>query len=327
MSTIPRHNLVVLGATGALGSAVVDAAGRDGQPVIAIARDAGALSTLRAHHPHADITTLAASVGSDGQAAALAQRLRELDRPLSGVVAAICGDCGRGRVLDEPAEFLRRRLDEDLLPHLFAARHLLPLLASHGNGGYVLIGGPGAEHPWAGYGHRSIGAAALQMLARVLHDEARAFPVHVQLLAVDSPARTEANARHACTGWPGADAIARRALDMLDPRERRPAQAVVSYAAAQPLGFDPWSDDIDGPPAGTPVSRAAPPGSTGTQEHPQEHPQEQAQETERPHDPLPARCLQDARSLLGRLGAPDADPDQEPEPEPKAKPNQETSPR
>src|SRR3546814_17332674 len=55
------------------------------------------------------------------------------------------------------------------------------------------------------------------------------------------------------------------------------------------------------------------------------HPQEQAQETERPHDPLPARCLQDARSLLGRLGAPDAGPDQEPQPN--AQPNQETSPR
>src|SRR3546814_13447028 len=79
-----------------------------------------------------------------------------------------------------------------------AARHLLPLLAEHGHGGYVLIGGPGAEHPWAGYGHYSIGAAALRMLARVLHDEARTLPVRVQLLAIDSPARTDANARPAC---------------------------------------------------------------------------------------------------------------------------------
>src|SRR3546814_2125575 len=72
----------------------------------------------------------------------LAQRLRDLDRPISGVVAAIRGDIERGRLIDQPEEFLRRRLDEDLLPHLFAARHLLPLLAGHGHGGYVLIGGP-----------------------------------------------------------------------------------------------------------------------------------------------------------------------------------------
>src|SRR3546814_15256664 len=100
------------------------------------------------------------------------------------------------------------------------------------------------------------------MLARVLHDEARTLPMRVQLLAIDSPARTDANARHACSGWPGADSIARRALAMLDPRDQRPTQAVVSYSA-QPLGLDLLSDDIDGPPAGPFVSRAASPGSPG----------------------------------------------------------------
>src|SRR3546814_1141437 len=90
------------------------------------------------------------------------------------------------------------------------------------------------------------------------------------------------------------------------------------------LGFDLWSDDIDGPPAGTSVSRAASLGSAG-QLAARRHPQEQAQETERPHGPLPARCLQDARSLLGRLGAPDAAHD--PKPEPNTKPNHETYPR
>lgn len=301
MSIVPRHNLVVLGATGAIGAAVVDAALEAAQPVVAVARDAAALAALRERHAHADLTVIDASVGSDGEAAALALRLRDLDRPLSGVVAAIRGSIERGRLIDQPEEFLRRRLDEDLLPHLFAARHLLPLLAGHGHGGYVLIGGPGAEHPWAGYGHYSIGAAALRMLARVLHDEARALPVRVQLLAIDSPARTDANARHACSSWPRADAIARRALAMLDPRDSRPAQAIVSYAA-QPAGFDLWSDDIDRPPPAASPAR------------------KRAQETERPHDLLPARCLQDARNLLDSLGADTA-------PNPNPKPNQETSPR
>ena len=323
MSIVPRHSLVVLGATGAIGAAVVDAALKAAQPVIAVARDAATLAALRERHPGADLTIVDASVGSDGEAAALAQRLRDLGRPVSGVVAAIRGHIERGRLLDQPAEFLGTRLDEDLLPHLFAARHLLPLLAEHGHGGYVLIGGPGAEHPWAGYGHYSIAAAALRMLARVLHDEARTLPVRVQLLAIDSPARTDANARHACSNWPGADSIARHALALLDPQDRRPPQAVVSYDA-QPLGFDLWSDDIDGPPAGTSVSRAASPDPAGRLAA-RPPPQEQAQETERPHGPLPARCLQDARSLLDRLGAPDADPDQAPEPN--TKPNQETSPR
>lgn len=292
-------NLIVLGATGAIGSAVVAAAVATGRPVIAIARDADALAALRGCHAGADIVTLPASVASDADAANLARQLRELDRPITGVIAAIRGDCGRGRLLDQPAEFLRRRLDEDLLPHLFAARHLVPLLAEHGHGGYVLIGGPGADQPWAGYGHRSVGAAALRMLARVLHDEARAFPVRVQLLAVDSPARTDANARHACNEWPSAGSIARRALSMLEqPDARQPAQAVVNYAA-RPAGLDLWSDDIDRetPSARVPTQGApSKPASSATATAPQE--------TGRGTDLLPARCLQDARTLLGSLGAP-----------------------
>lgn len=311
MSVGPNPALVVLGATGAIGGAVVEAAVAAERPVIAIARHAKALASLRERHSDAGIVVIDASVGSDGEAAALARRLRELGRPLSGVVAAMRGECRRGRLLDQPAGFLRERLDEDLLPHLFAARHLLPLLAEHDEDGhvpgYLLIGGPGAQQPWAGYGHYSIGAAALQMLARVLHDEARAFAVRVQLLAIDSPARTDANARHACNAWPGADSIARRALDMLDRRDHQPAQAVVGYAAAQPPGFDLWNDDIDHPavPASGPVARAS------SRERPPPMP---AQEPERQRDLLPARCLQDARALLDQLGGPHPESNQETSP-------------
>ena len=310
MSIIPGHGLIVLGATGAIGGAVVAAAAAAGRPVIAVARDGAALDALRERHPGADITAVAASVGSDHEAEALARRLRGFDRPLAGVVAAICGECRRGRLVDQPAEFLRKHLDEDLLPHLFAARHLLPLLAEQEHGrvpGYVLMGGPGARHPWAGYGHRSIGAAALRMLARVLHDEARAFAVRVQLLAVDSPARTEANARHACSNWPGADSIARRALDMVDPREPGSTEAVVGYAQARPLGHDLWSDDIDHPAVSAPTPAAA----GAARDRPPPSP---AQEPERRRDLLPARCRHDARTLLDRLGAPQSNPNQETSP-------------
>jgi len=299
-------SLIVLGATGAIGSRVVAAAVAAGRPVIAIARDEAALLALRERHAAADLVMLPASVASDGDAATLVAQLRGLGRPVAGVVAAICGDCGRGRLLDQPAEFLRRRLDEDLLPHLFAARHLLPLLAEHGHGGYVLIGGPGAEQPWAGYGHRSIGAAALRMLARVLHDEARAFPVRVQLLAVDSPVRTDDNARHACTTWPSADSIARRALAMLETQgQPQPTQAIVPYAS-HPLGFDLWSDDIDRetqPATRTPKPTASTPSAAATPTP--------SQETERGTALLPARYLQDARALLRSLGAPNPNPNQE----------------
>jgi len=113
------------------------------------------------------------------------------------------------------------------------------LLAEGGrNGSYVVIGGPGSEQPWAGYGHRSISAAATRMLLRVLHDEARALSVRAQLLAVEMPARTDDNDERACSHWPSALAIGARALALVEQSDtREPAEAVVRFAwhAAPPL--------------------------------------------------------------------------------------------
>lgn len=235
--------LLVLGATGCLGGALVASALEAGRTVIAIGRDAEALDQLRTTHADARLQTLAASVASDAEAAELAQRVRGLDLPVAGVLAAIRGAPVRGRLLDQPGDVLRRCIDEDLLPHLFAARHLLPMLSTPGSGGYVLVGGPGADYPWAGYGHHSITAAALRMLARVLHDEARTLGVHVQLLGVDAPLRTPGNVRHACPEWPSLGAVARRAVSMaIAPAAS--TDAVVRFGATDaPSAF--WSDDID----------------------------------------------------------------------------------
>lgn len=249
--------LLVLGGTGAVGRAVVTRALDAGRPVIAVARDTADLALLRAAHGDtAALRTLDATIASDADAADLAARVQALPGAApSGVVAAIRGDVERGRLLDAPADFLRRRLDEDLLPHLFAARHLLPLLAAQPKSGYVLVGGPGADQPWAGYGHHSVGASALRMLARVLHDEARTLPVRVQMLAIDSPVRTPANARHACDQWPEVDAIARRALELLDTHAM-PAEPLVRFDRRDraPAG---QSDDVDTADAPcTPAARA-----------------------------------------------------------------------
>jgi NADP-dependent 3-hydroxy acid dehydrogenase YdfG len=323
--------LVVLGATGGVGRGVVQAAIDSGRPVIAVARQAGELKALKAGYPHADLTTIAGSVANDAAGAKLARALRKLGRPLAGVVAAVCGSAERGRLLDNPAEFLRRKLDEDLLPHLAAARHLLPLLAEHDRGGtYVLVGGPGSEHPWAGYGHRSIGAAALRMLARVLHDEARQLAVRVQLLAVDTPVCTEFNQRHSCPEWPSALSVGQRAMALIDHDiSEEPPRPIVAYAArgVSPSVLPPRIR-IPSPPAsradsGAPASqppltdtatddlRAAPTTSFDTV--PKTAPVSAcAQDPESASDEKTQRCLQDARALLKSLTS--KNPNQEPTP-------------
>lgn len=244
MNGTMKPAVIVLGATGTIGSHVVARAVADGRRVIAVGRNEGALAALRAQHGPR-VTLQQSSITRDADAATLAAALQRLPGPPPGaVIAAIRGATDAGRVLDAPADFLRRRLDEDLIPHLVAARHLLPLLAGQPRAGYVLVGGPGAAQPWAGYGHHSIGAAALRMLARVLHEEARMLPVRVHLLAVDSPVRTAANATHACVQWPDADAIAGHALRLVDGAVPGDA-ALVRFplgAAERPPGL---SDDLD----------------------------------------------------------------------------------
>jgi NAD(P)-dependent dehydrogenase (short-subunit alcohol dehydrogenase family) len=293
--------LLVLGATGIIGRGVVGAAIEAKRPVIAVARDRDGLEQLRSAHPNADITVLVGSVANDTDGAILAMALREIARPIIGVVAAVAGPGGRGRLLDQPTDALRCRLDADLLPHLAAARVLLPLLADAGRGGsYVLIGGPGSELPWAGYGHRSVAAAGLRMLACVLHDEARAMGIRVQLLSVDAPVRIEAQRANACPQWPTATAIGRRALALVERAAMgEPAHAIVHYAAQR---FD---DDrltltqpqpSTSPPATTSEANPAPP-----------------QVPDGNASLRTARCHQVVRTLLDSLTL--------------SNPNQETSPR
>ena len=228
--------ILILEATTPIGRALVGQALAQGRAVVAAAMDDEGLRELRGAHRRADLTVLPGAAGDAASAAALVADLRELGRPLGGVVVALCCEPRRGRLLDMHDEALEELVREEVLPHLAAARALVPLLAEGGrNGAYVVIGGPGSEQPWAGYGLRSVAAAANRMLVRVLHDEARALSVRVQLLAVEMPTRTDDNAERACSHWPSAVAIADRALALVDPaRPRESAEAVVRFAWTPP---------------------------------------------------------------------------------------------
>jgi hypothetical protein len=174
--------------------------------------------------------------------------LRVMGRPLAGVVATIAGGGTRGRLLDRPSVTLCHQLDQDLIPHLVAARQLLPLLAQADRGAsYILIGGPGGSAPWAGYGHRSVAAAAVHMLASVLHDEARPLGVRLQLLSVDVPVCIENERIKPCTHWPTAASIGRRALELIAREDTGiAARAIVPYTAAEsrPTPADARADEV-----------------------------------------------------------------------------------
>lgn len=236
--------ILVLGADGPVGRGVVRAALDGTRPVVAVARDPLALGDLCRAHRGAPLRTLAADVSDEAPAERLVGALRKLPHPFLGVVVAMEPTGQRGRLLDAPAACLRAMLEETVVPQLVAARHLLPWLASTGrNCGYVVVGGPGSRHPWAGYAHQSVAAAALSMLARALHDEAVAHAVRLQLLDVDAPLRCDRNAPEAGASldgpspsherWPTAVEIGRRAVALLEHRnDARCTSAVVGYHEA-----------------------------------------------------------------------------------------------
>lgn len=235
-------SILVLGAGGSAGRGVVQAAVEAGWPVVAVDQDTAALEALQLRHDGAALTTLPAAITSDAEAAQLAARVHaHASAGIAAVVASIGGRHDCARLLDQSAELLRDTLDQDLMPQLFAARHLLPLLPRDGTSGYVLIGGPGGDYPWAGYGHCSIAAAALRMMVRVLHDEAAGQGVRVQLLALNAPVRTESNTAQAGSGWPKALAVGQRALAMLDAgRTRTPP--VIDFRTDNPTAAAPPDD-------------------------------------------------------------------------------------
>lgn len=252
MIGIIQSPLLVLGATGTVGRGVVEAAVATGRPVIAVARKARELADLRRQYPEADLATLCGSIADDEQAQRLAGAVRDLGRPLGGVVVAVSSCDNRGSLLAQTSQALRCRLDTDLMPHLAAARAFLPLLAqANRGGGYVVIGGPGSNRAWSGYGHRSVAAAALRMLVNALHDEARPLGVRVQLLSVDAPARN--GSRDCCPHWPTAHQIGQQALALIDGTAARgPARAVVAFNPVAGRDADPVDQpaapDADGPP-------------------------------------------------------------------------------
>jgi len=130
-------------------------------------------------------------------------------------------------------------MQADLMPHVHAVRHLLPLLQDNVHARrYVMIGSPANAKPWAGYGETSVTTAALRMYAQVVHQEAQALGVRAQMLEVCSPVCTPANAANACIEWPSSLLVGRRVVSLLDGcRDNRAIVRCDSSDAELPRGL------------------------------------------------------------------------------------------
>ncbi|SBV51712.1 aklaviketone reductase [Xanthomonas bromi] len=226
-----QSETAVIGGAGNVGAGVVAALLDAGMPTVVIGRDATKLAALRAQHWHSPLLdTVKGSVGDDASAQALAIELAQRQRPLAAVIASLGSPLKAGRLLDRPIAALRRRMERDVLPHLAAARHLLPLLAeADGGGRYVLLGSPCALRAWSAHGDMSIAAAATRMLAQVLHEEAKPLGVRVHLLSVEQPVCTPGRSKDVCPEWIRAVDLGRAAVSLI-AGPGQPGQAIVTVS-------------------------------------------------------------------------------------------------
>jgi NAD(P)-dependent dehydrogenase (short-subunit alcohol dehydrogenase family) len=229
-----KGHLIVVGATGGVGAGVVDAALAAGYRVIAVGRDEERLRTLVADRAaDARLTALAGSLADEARAAALADEVRRLRVRLEGIVVSIAPPRASGRLVERTAPQLLACVEQDLIPHFLAARHLLPLLAQRGRTTpYLVLGCAAADHAWAGYGHVSIGSAARKMLVHVLREESKDLPVRVQLVQIEGQVCTHRNARMACPAWSTAEAVGRRVVELLGRSDDQSSVVRLRAAAA-----------------------------------------------------------------------------------------------
>ncbi|MEX2123601.1 MAG: SDR family oxidoreductase [Woeseia sp.] len=246
MSTVEKISgsikppVLVLGAADGLGVGLAEAVLEAGYPVLAVDESREQLEAFRKRFTgRGKVATLQGSVKSDTEAAALVQSVRALPGMPVVAIVNLHVTCERGLLLEHDAGFLGRTLQEEVIPHMHAARHLLPLLAESGRcARYLVIGGPNADTSWLGYGHHSVAAAATRMLVQALRHESEDTTVRVQQLVVGKPVRTEDNARCACPEWPDAVSVGRYAVKVLASSDT--TGAVVRFDPA----FDKATVDI-----------------------------------------------------------------------------------
>lgn len=162
----PRPVLVV-GASGFVGSRVARGLAADGRPVLAVAR-----------HPLPERVTVQAGVIAvrSPEPSALPDIVRaacaRAGSPLPGAVVASIGGWQKGAaLLDMDPSRWSATLASHLTAHLDAARALVPLLEP--GDPYVVLNGAASREAMAGSGAVNVTGAGLAMLVQVLRLEAR----------------------------------------------------------------------------------------------------------------------------------------------------------
>lgn len=189
--------IVVIGASGAVGEGIVAASLARGWSVRAVARSASSLSRLPRASPSDRLELVVGSL----ETAEAATRLADAAgiAVADAVVIAVNTSLGK-RPFDElRADELSQHLSANLVPHLIAGQVLVPLMKARST--YIGVGGGMADAVIQGWMHDSASQAAQRMIYRHLARVHRDDDVNVRELLVVSMVNSRANRATADPAW------------------------------------------------------------------------------------------------------------------------------
>lgn len=176
------HAVVVTGAAGALGRAVVTEFRSRGNPVVALDRPGAALDALDAHRIGVDLTDR----GAVGEAFA---QVDELGVTV-GALVTVAGGYAGGRLAETDEDTLHGLFDTNYASVVWAAQAAAPRLADAGGGAIVTVGAKAGVTGPAQLVHGT-SKAAVHRLTELLADELRPRRIRVNAVLpslIDTPA-------------------------------------------------------------------------------------------------------------------------------------------
>jgi len=181
MAVTERGAIVVVGATGFVGSRLARSLLARGESVVAVGRDRGGLTALSRHLPtyHADLTDPALS-------AVTARRITADVGPPRAVVAALGGWYVEAEAVDVTLERWEGTLRSNLTTHFVSAQAFAPILGGD-DPSYIALNGIASHYPCVGSVAVCAAGAAQRMLIDVLAAEAIGRIVRFHELTIDTP--------------------------------------------------------------------------------------------------------------------------------------------
>ena len=182
--------VLVTGATGGLGPAVVEAFLGDGWRVVATSRSGRPPQALVGHERLESVATDLFEPADVAEAVTVAIGDRA-EAPLRALVNLVGGYAVGGRVHETPVEQFERQLSLNLRPTYLVTKAVLPHLVEGGGGAIVCVSARAALVPFRGVGGYAAAKAAVLAFVQTVAVEYRADGVRCNAVVpsvIDTPA-------------------------------------------------------------------------------------------------------------------------------------------